>query len=127
MIFQRALHRELASSAGATFTVLFTILVTWTLIRILGKAAGGKVASQDVVALIAFRSAELSANHPDSHQLYFGAGGGHAQLPRFRDGGLVRLRPVADALDPAGADVRPAAGAADRRLLSLVGDAVGQA
>jgi lipopolysaccharide export system permease protein len=54
MIFQRALQRELAASAGATFTVLFTILVTWTLMSILGKAAGGRVASGDVVALIAF-------------------------------------------------------------------------
>ena len=54
MIFQRALRRELAASAGATFTVLFTILVTWTLMSILGKAAGGRVASGDVVALIAF-------------------------------------------------------------------------
>ena len=54
MIFQRALQRELASSAGATFTVLFSIVVTWTLISILGKAAGGKVASSDVVALIVF-------------------------------------------------------------------------
>src|SRR5213076_555599 len=54
MIFQRALRRELASAAGATFTVLFTIFVTWTLISILGKAAGGKVASGDVIALIAF-------------------------------------------------------------------------
>lgn len=55
MIFRRALHRELASAAGATFTVLFTIFVTWTLIAILGKAAGGKVASSDVLALIAFQ------------------------------------------------------------------------
>ncbi len=54
MIFQRALQRELASSAGATFTVLFSIVATWTLISILGKAAGGKVASSDVLALIAF-------------------------------------------------------------------------
>ncbi|MES2152858.1 MAG: LPS export ABC transporter permease LptF [Pseudomonadota bacterium] len=54
MIFQRALQRELASVAGATFTVLFTIFVTWTLIKILGEAAGGKVASADVVALLAF-------------------------------------------------------------------------
>jgi lipopolysaccharide export system permease protein len=56
MIFQRALRRELASSAGATFTVLFTIILTWTLIGILGKAAGGKVASSDVIALIAFQA-----------------------------------------------------------------------
>lgn len=54
MIFRRALQRELASSAGATFTVLFTILVTWTLITVLGKAAGGKVDSADVLALIGF-------------------------------------------------------------------------
>ncbi|WP_442920750.1 LPS export ABC transporter permease LptF [Massilia sp. DD77] len=44
----------MASSAGATFTVLFTVLVTWTLISVLGKAAGGKVASSDVLALIGF-------------------------------------------------------------------------
>jgi lipopolysaccharide export system permease protein len=55
MIFQRALQRELASAAGATFTVLFTILSTWTLIAILGRAAGGKVGSGDVLALIAFQ------------------------------------------------------------------------
>ena len=54
MIFQRALQRELASVAGATFTVLFSILVTWTLITVLGKAAGGKVSSGDVLALIGF-------------------------------------------------------------------------
>lgn len=54
MIFHRALQRELATAAGATFTVLFTIIVTWTLITILGKAAGGRVASADVIALIVF-------------------------------------------------------------------------
>ncbi|HEX9174136.1 MAG TPA: LPS export ABC transporter permease LptF [Telluria sp.] len=54
MIFQRSLQRELLSSAGATFTVLFTVCVTWLLISVLGRAAGGKVASSDVLALIAF-------------------------------------------------------------------------
>ena len=54
MIFQRALRRELASAAGATFTILFSVLATWTLISILGKAAGGKVDSGDVLALIGF-------------------------------------------------------------------------
>ena len=44
----------MANAAGATFTVLFTIFVTWNLIAILGKAAGGQVASSDVLALIAF-------------------------------------------------------------------------
>lgn len=54
MIFQRALRRELVSAAGAVFTTLFTITITVMLIKILGQAAGGKVASQDVVALIGF-------------------------------------------------------------------------
>lgn len=54
MIFQRALRRELANTAGAVFTTLFTITITVMLIRILGQAAGGKVASADVVVLIGF-------------------------------------------------------------------------
>jgi lipopolysaccharide export system permease protein len=54
MIFQRALRRELVSTAGAVFTTLFTITITVMLIRILGQAAGGRVASEDVVALIGF-------------------------------------------------------------------------
>lgn len=54
MIFQRALRRDLLSTAGAVFTTLFTITVTVMLIRILGQAAGGRVASADVVSLIGF-------------------------------------------------------------------------
>ncbi|HEY8606225.1 MAG TPA: LPS export ABC transporter permease LptF [Noviherbaspirillum sp.] len=54
MIFQRALRRELVSTAGAVFTTLFTITITVMLIKILGQAAGGKVSSQDVIALIGF-------------------------------------------------------------------------
>lgn len=56
MIFQRALRRELLSTAGAVFTALFTIVITVMLIKILGQAAGGKVSSQDVVALIGFQA-----------------------------------------------------------------------
>jgi lipopolysaccharide export system permease protein len=54
MIFQRALRRDLLGTAGAVFTTLFTITITITLIRILGQAAGGKIASADVVALLGF-------------------------------------------------------------------------
>lgn len=54
MIFQRALRRELISTAGAVFTTLFTITITVMLIRILGQAAGGRVDPQDVIALIGF-------------------------------------------------------------------------
>lgn len=54
MIFQRALRRELVSTAGAVFTTLFTITITVMLIKILGQAAGGKVGSRDVTALLGF-------------------------------------------------------------------------
>ena len=54
MIFQRAIRRELLSTAGAVFTTLFSIIITVLLIRILGDAAAGKVSSGDVVALIGF-------------------------------------------------------------------------
>ena len=56
MIFQRALRRELLSTAGAVFTTLFTITITVMLIKILGQAAGGKIASSDVIALIGFQA-----------------------------------------------------------------------
>ncbi len=54
MIFQRAIRRELRNTVGAVFTTLFTIVITVMLIRILGDAAGGRVASGDVVALLGF-------------------------------------------------------------------------
>lgn len=59
MIFERALRRELVSTAGAVFTTLFTITITVMLIRILGQAAGGKVASRDVIELIGFEGLKL--------------------------------------------------------------------
>ena len=43
MIFKRLLVSELASSAGAVFTVLFSVVVTIGLVTILGQAAGGSV------------------------------------------------------------------------------------
>lgn len=54
MIFQRAIRRELLSTAGAVFTTLFSIIITVMLIRILGDAANGKAASGDVIALLGF-------------------------------------------------------------------------
>lgn len=54
MIFQRAIRRELLNTVGAVFTTLFTIVITVMLIRILGDAAGGRIASGDVVALLGF-------------------------------------------------------------------------
>lgn len=60
MIFERALRRELVSIAGAVFTTLFTITVTIMLIKILGQAAGGKIASADVVAMLGFAALSYS-------------------------------------------------------------------
>lgn len=60
MIFERALRRELISIAGAVFTTLFTITITIMLIKILGQAAGGKIASQDVVAMLGFAALSYS-------------------------------------------------------------------
>lgn len=54
MIFRRALLRECANLAGAVFVALLAILLTTTLIRLLGQAAGGKLASEAVLALLGF-------------------------------------------------------------------------
>jgi lipopolysaccharide export system permease protein len=53
MIFRRALSAELAATAGAVFTVLFSILLSVGLVRLLGDAAGGTVDNREVLALVA--------------------------------------------------------------------------
>src|SRR6267154_1748131 len=53
MIFQRSIARELASTAGAVFTVLFCILFSVGLVRILGDAANGDIDSGALVSLLA--------------------------------------------------------------------------
>lgn len=54
MLFTKALRRDLANLAGVIFATLFTVMVTTTLIRMLGRAAGGSVDSASLVPLIAF-------------------------------------------------------------------------
>ena len=54
MIFQRAALREFANTAIAVFVALFAIMLTTQLIRLLSQAAGGKLASEAVVALLGF-------------------------------------------------------------------------
>jgi lipopolysaccharide export system permease protein len=56
MLFQKALRRDLINLAGVVFATLFTIMVTTTLIRLLGRAASNRVATADVLPLIAFAS-----------------------------------------------------------------------
>lgn len=54
MIFQRAALREFTQTAVAVFVALFAILLTTQLIRLLGQAAGGKISSEAVAALLGF-------------------------------------------------------------------------
>ncbi len=56
MIFRQSLKRDLNSVAGVMFSTLFTIMVTTSLIRFLGRAATDRIGSADVVPLIAFSS-----------------------------------------------------------------------
>ena len=54
MIFQRAAQREFAQTAATVFVALFAIMLTTQLIRLLGQAAGGRIASEAVVAMLGF-------------------------------------------------------------------------
>ncbi len=54
MIFQRAARREFAQTAVAVFVALFAILLTTQLIRLLGQAAGGRIESESVAAMLGF-------------------------------------------------------------------------
>ncbi len=54
MIFRRSLVSELANSAGGVFTVLFSIVLTVGLVRILGQAAGGQIDNSTVFEVVAY-------------------------------------------------------------------------
>jgi len=54
VIFQRTLLREVGGYAAAVFSVLFAIVVTSQLVRMLARAAGGKIPSDAILALIGF-------------------------------------------------------------------------
>ena len=54
MLFDSTVRRELARSFGATLVVILTIVITMMLIRVLGLAANGNVAPQDVALLLGF-------------------------------------------------------------------------
>jgi lipopolysaccharide export system permease protein len=52
MVFSRSVVAELSSTAGAVFTVLFSILFSVSLVRILGQAAVGSIDSGAVFAIV---------------------------------------------------------------------------
>jgi lipopolysaccharide export system permease protein len=53
MVFSRSIVAELSSTAGAVFTVLFSIIFSVALVRILGQAAVGTIDSGAVFAIVA--------------------------------------------------------------------------
>ena len=54
LIFQRSLLREFGNYAFAVFSALFAIVVTTQLVRMLGRAAGGQIPADAIVALVGF-------------------------------------------------------------------------
>jgi len=54
MLFDSSLRKELSRSFSGTLIVILTIVLTMMLIRSLAQAAGGRVAPQDVVLLLAY-------------------------------------------------------------------------
>jgi lipopolysaccharide export system permease protein len=53
MVFTRSIITELSNTAGAVFTVLFSIIFSVALVRILGQAAVGTIDSQVVFSIVA--------------------------------------------------------------------------
>jgi len=53
LIFRRAIVREIANSAGAVFSVLFCIVFTQVLVRLLGDAASGDVDTKALFSIVA--------------------------------------------------------------------------
>ena len=54
MLFDTSLRRELSRSFAATLLIVLTIVLTMLLVRMLGQAASGSAAPQDVVLLLGF-------------------------------------------------------------------------
>jgi lipopolysaccharide export system permease protein len=54
MLFDTSVRRELARTFGATMVVIVTIVMTMFLVRMLGQAARGQVAPQDVMLLMGY-------------------------------------------------------------------------
>ena len=55
-IYERAARREFITTATAVFFVLFAVMLATQLIRLLSRAAGGKIAAESVAALLGFGS-----------------------------------------------------------------------
>ncbi len=59
MLFRKALQRDLLNLAGIVFATLFVIMITTSLIRLLGRAASGRTDTATVLPLIAFNAINI--------------------------------------------------------------------
>jgi len=59
MLFTKALRRDLVNLAGVVFATLFVIMLTTSLIRLLGRAATGRIDTGSVLPLIAFNAINI--------------------------------------------------------------------
>lgn len=55
-IYRRTLVSELSNSVGSAFTVLFSIVLTIGLVRILNQTAGGRYGSDSILEVVAYSS-----------------------------------------------------------------------
>lgn len=56
MIYRKALTSELSNTAGGAFTVLFSIVLTIGLVRILNQTAGGRYDTGSILEVVAYTS-----------------------------------------------------------------------
>lgn len=56
MLFEKSLRRDITNLAGVVFASLFAIFLTTSVIRLLGRAAGGKIDTASVLPFIAYSS-----------------------------------------------------------------------
>ena len=101
MIYRKALTSELSNTAGGAFTVLFSIVVTIGLVRILNQTAGGRYDTGSILEVVAYTSL---INLPALiSPVFSGFHDAEPLLARQRNVRLVfRGRFEFDILDPAG-------------------------
>ena len=101
MIFRRSLVRELTATTIGLFVVLLAILFTQSVIRILGRAAGGAIAVRRCFGVDRLQRDVLF--EPPAVRRVVPDGIAHvvSLVPRQRNGGLVYVGTVPDGLPEA--------------------------
>ena len=61
MIFRRSLISEMTNTAGGVFTVLFSIILTVAIVRVLGRVAGGRYDGEAILQLLLYTSLNFLA------------------------------------------------------------------